>query len=82
LRLDAKESRAVEAMVADWDANSRLSERAEEVLEITTSIHSLRGISACQGTWLARPHWDAFDRLLLIRDDRGSTNAAKPGNLA
>jgi 16S rRNA (guanine527-N7)-methyltransferase len=65
-----KKARAVEAMVADLGIPVRVfPNRAEEVLEITTfetliarALAPLAKILA----WL-EPHWDAFDRLLLIK---------------
>jgi 16S rRNA (guanine527-N7)-methyltransferase len=65
-----KKARAVEAIVADLDLAVRIyPNRAEEVLEITTFdtlvARALAPMAKVLG-WL-RPHWDAFDRLLLIK---------------
>ena len=65
-----KKARALEEMVRDLDLNSPVyATRAEEVLEVKTfdalvarALASLPKVLA----WLA-PHWDAFDRLLLIK---------------
>lgn len=74
-----KKARAVEAIVADLGLPIRVyPNRAEDVLEITT-FDSLvaRGLAPLSKilTWL-RPHWSAFERLLLIKgrswsDERG-----------
>ena len=65
-----KKARAVEAMVADLELPIRVfPNRAEEVLEITTfDTLVARGLAPLAKvlTWL-KPHWDAFDRLLLIK---------------
>jgi 16S rRNA (guanine527-N7)-methyltransferase len=65
-----KKARAVEAMVADLGLPIRVfPNRAEEVLEITTfDTLVARGLAPLAKvlTWL-KPHWDAFDRLLLIK---------------
>jgi len=65
-----KKARAVAAMVQDLALGIRVyPNRAEEVLEITTFdtlvARALAPLSKVLG-WL-RPHWDAFDRLLLIK---------------
>jgi 16S rRNA (guanine527-N7)-methyltransferase len=65
-----KKARAVEAIVSELGlAIPVYATRAEEVLEVSTfdtlvarALASLRKVL----TWLA-PHWDAFDRLLLIK---------------
>jgi 16S rRNA (guanine527-N7)-methyltransferase len=65
-----KKARAVEAMVADVGLPVRVfPNRAEEVLEITTFdtliARALAPLAKILG-WL-QSHWDAFDRLLLIK---------------
>jgi 16S rRNA (guanine527-N7)-methyltransferase len=65
-----KKARAVEAIVADLGMTVRVyPNRAEEVLEITTFdtlvARALAPLAKVLG-WL-RPHWEAFDRLLLIK---------------
>jgi len=65
-----KKARAVEAMVAELNLPIRVfPNRAEEVLEITTFdtlvARALAPLPKILG-WLAS-HWDAFDRLLLIK---------------
>ena len=65
-----KKARAVEAIVADLGLPVRVyPNRAEEVLEITTFdtlvARALAPLAKVLG-WLG-PHWDAFDRLLLIK---------------
>ncbi len=65
-----KKARAVEAIVADLELPVRVyPNRAEEVLEITTFdalvARALAPLPKVLG-WLC-PHWDAFDRLLLIK---------------
>lgn len=74
-----KKARAVEAMVADLGLEIPVYAcRAEDVLEITTfDTLVARALASLEKvlTWL-RPHWDAFDRLLLIKgpawvDERG-----------
>jgi 16S rRNA (guanine527-N7)-methyltransferase len=65
-----KKARALEAIVAELDLPTPVyAARCEEVLEITTfntlvvrAVASLRKLLS----WLA-PHWDAFDRLLVIK---------------
>jgi 16S rRNA (guanine527-N7)-methyltransferase len=65
-----KKARAVEAIVAELGLPATVYAcRAEDVLEIATfdvlvgrAVASLRKVL----TWLA-PHWDAFDRLLLVK---------------
>jgi 16S rRNA (guanine527-N7)-methyltransferase len=65
-----KKARAVEAMVRELGlAGPVFAARAEEVLEVSTfdtlvarALASLRKVLA----WLG-PHWDAFDRLLLVK---------------
>jgi len=65
-----KKARAVEAMVAELDLPVRVfPNRAEEVLEITTfDVLVARALAPLAKvlTWL-RPHWDAFDELLMIK---------------
>jgi len=65
-----KKARAVEAIVADLEMPVRVyPNRAEEVLEITTfDTLVARGLAPLPKIlgWL-QPHWDAFDRLLLIK---------------
>jgi 16S rRNA (guanine527-N7)-methyltransferase len=65
-----KKARAVESMVADLGLAIRVfPHRAEEVLEITTfDTLVARGLAPLAKvlTWL-EPHWDAFDRLLLVK---------------
>jgi len=66
----AKKTRAVEAIIAELGLATPVHPcRAEEVLEISTfdtlivrAVASLRKLL----TWFA-PHWDAFDRLLIIK---------------
>ena len=65
-----KKARAVEAIVAELGLPIRVyPNRAEEVLEITTFdtlvARALAPLSKVL-RWL-QPHWDAFDRLLLIK---------------
>ena len=65
-----KKARALEAIVGDLGLNTPVyATRAEDVLEIST-FDSLvaRGLASLPKvlTWL-RPHWDAFDELLLIK---------------
>jgi 16S rRNA (guanine527-N7)-methyltransferase len=65
-----KKARAVEAIVADLNLPIRVyPNRAEELLEITTFdtlvARALAPLAKVL-TWL-RPHWEAFDRLLLIK---------------
>lgn len=65
-----KKARAVETIVADLGLAVRVyPNRAEEVLEITTfDTLVARGLAPLGKVlgWLG-PHWDAFDRLLLIK---------------
>lgn len=65
-----KKARAAEAIVADLGVPIRVyPNRAEEVLEITTFdtliARAVAPLPKILG-WL-QPHWDAFDRLLLIK---------------
>lgn len=65
-----KKARAVEAIASDLGLPIRVyPNRAEEVLEITTFdtlvARALAPLAKVLG-WL-QPHWDAFDRLLLIK---------------
>lgn len=65
-----KKARAVEAMVAELGLDVPVfATRAEEVLQINTFdtllARALASLSKVL-TWLA-PHWEAFDRLLLIK---------------
>jgi 16S rRNA (guanine527-N7)-methyltransferase len=65
-----KKARAVESIVTDLGLPIRVyPNRAEEVLEITTFdtliARALAPLPKILG-WL-RPHWEAFDRLLLIK---------------
>lgn len=65
-----KKARAVEAMVAELGLDVPVfATRAEEVLQIKTFdtllARALASLSKVL-TWLA-PHWEAFDRLLLIK---------------
>lgn len=65
-----KKARAVESMVAELGLPVEVHAcRAEDVLEVSTfdvlvgrAVASLRKVLA----WL-RPHWEAFDRLLLVK---------------
>ena len=65
-----KKARAVEAIVADLALPIRVyPNRAEEVLEITTfDTLVARGLAPLAKVlgWL-KPHWEAFDQLLLIK---------------
>jgi 16S rRNA (guanine527-N7)-methyltransferase len=65
-----KKARAVEAIVRDLKlANPVFATRAEEVLAVATFDTLLaRALAPLHKilTWLA-PHWDAFDRLLLVK---------------
>jgi 16S rRNA (guanine527-N7)-methyltransferase len=65
-----KKARAVDAMVAELDLPVRVfPNRAEEVLEITTfDVLVARALAPLAKvlTWL-RPHWEAFDELLMIK---------------
>ena len=79
-----KKARAVEAIVGELGAPVRVfPNRAEDVLEITTFdtliARGLAPLAKILG-WL-RPHWEAFDRLLLIKgkswvDERGEAQRA------
>jgi 16S rRNA (guanine527-N7)-methyltransferase len=65
-----KKARAVEAIVAELALSTPVyATRAEEVLEVRTFdtlvARGLAPLSKILG-WLA-PHWEAFDRLLLIK---------------
>jgi 16S rRNA (guanine527-N7)-methyltransferase len=65
-----KKARAVEAMVADLGLAIRVyPSRAEEVLEITTFDSLIARALAPLSKVLRwfQPHWEAFDRLLLIK---------------
>jgi 16S rRNA (guanine527-N7)-methyltransferase len=66
----AKKARAVEAIVCELGLNTPVYAcRAEEVLEISTFDALLARAVAPLGkilTWFAS-HWDAFDRLLVIK---------------
>jgi 16S rRNA (guanine527-N7)-methyltransferase len=79
-----KKARAVEAIVAELNLPVRVyPNRAEELLEITTfdtlvarALAPLVKVLTC-----LRPHWEAFDRLLLIKgkswvDEREETRQA------
>lgn len=65
-----KKARVLGAMVGELDLPvSVYPSRVEQVLEITTQGTLLaRGVASLKKmlTWLA-PHWEAFDRLLLIK---------------
>jgi 16S rRNA (guanine527-N7)-methyltransferase len=65
-----KKARAVEAMVSELGLPVRVfPNRAEEVLEITTfDVLVARALAPLAKvlTWL-RPHWEAFDQLLMIK---------------
>jgi 16S rRNA (guanine527-N7)-methyltransferase len=65
-----KKARAVEAIVSELDiATPVLATRAEEVLSVGTyDTLTARALAPLHKilTWLA-PHWDAFDRLLLVK---------------
>jgi 16S rRNA (guanine527-N7)-methyltransferase len=65
-----KKARAVEAMVGELDLHVPVfPNRAEEVLEITTfDTLVARGLAPLHKvlTWL-KPHWEAFDQLLMIK---------------
>jgi 16S rRNA (guanine527-N7)-methyltransferase len=65
-----KKARAVESIVSELGLHIRVyPNRAEEVLEITTFdtliARALAPLAKILG-WL-QPHWEAFDRLLLIK---------------
>ena len=81
-----KKARAVEAMVAELDLPVRVfPNRAEEVLEITTfDALVARALAPLIKvlTWL-RPHWDAFDELLMIKGPAWTEEreAARQGGL-
>jgi 16S rRNA (guanine527-N7)-methyltransferase len=81
-----KKARAVEAMVAELDLPVRVfPNRAEEVLEITTfDVLIARALAPLAKvlTWL-RPHWDAFDELLMIKGPSWTEEreAARQGGL-
>jgi 16S rRNA (guanine527-N7)-methyltransferase len=65
-----KKARAVEAMITDLGLPVRVfPNRAEEVLEITTFDTLVARALAPLAKVLTflQPHWDAFDRLLLIK---------------
>ena len=81
-----KKARAVEAMVGELGLPIPVfATRAEEVLEITTfDTLVARALAPLHKvlTWL-RPHWDAFDRLLLIKgpswvEERAEAATARP----
>ena len=65
-----KKARAVDAMVSELGLPVRVfPNRAEEVLEITTfDVLVARALAPLAKvlTWL-RPHWEAFDELLMIK---------------
>lgn len=65
-----KKARAVEAIVAELDLPVAVHAcRAEDVLEMATFDALVgRGVASLRKvlSWL-RPHWDAFDRLLLVK---------------
>ncbi len=65
-----KKARAVEAMVADLGLSVPVyASRAEDVLEVATfDTLVARAVAALRKLliWLA-PHWEAFDRLLVIK---------------
>ncbi|HEX4413953.1 MAG TPA: 16S rRNA (guanine(527)-N(7))-methyltransferase RsmG [Lacipirellulaceae bacterium] len=65
-----KKARAVDEMVGELGLPVRVfPNRAEEVLEITTfDVLTARALAPLAKvlTWL-RPHWDAFDELLMIK---------------
>jgi 16S rRNA (guanine527-N7)-methyltransferase len=65
-----KKARAVEAFVGELGlAVPVFATRAEEVLEMSTfDTLVARGLASLRKvlTWLS-PHWDAFDRLLLVK---------------
>ncbi len=81
-----KKARAVEAIVAELGLRVPVfPSRAEEVLEISTFntlvARALASLSKIL-TWL-RPHWDAFDRLLVIKgpawvEERERSPACRP----
>ena len=65
-----KKARAVEAMVGELGLPAKVyASRAEDVLEMSTFdtlvARAVAGLPKVL-TWL-RPHWDAFDQLLLIK---------------
>lgn len=65
-----KKAHAVEAMVAELGLSTPVyASRAEDVLEMRTfdtlAARAVAGLPKVL-TWV-RPHWDAFDRLLLIK---------------
>ena len=68
-----KKAKVVQAIVDELSLPSRVySCRAEEVLQLQTfDTLVARGVAALAKIlyWLA-PHWDAFDRLLLIKGQR------------
>jgi 16S rRNA (guanine527-N7)-methyltransferase len=79
-----KKARAVEAMVTELGLGVKVfPNRAEEVLEITTFdtlvARALAPLAKVL-TWLG-PHWEAFDRLLMIKgpawvEERGQAREA------
>jgi 16S rRNA (guanine527-N7)-methyltransferase len=79
-----KKARAVDAIVSEMGLAVRVfPSRAEEVLEITTFdtlvARALAPLAKTLG-WL-QPHWEAFDRLLLIKgrswvEERGEARQA------
>jgi len=68
-----KKAKVVQAMVEELELPTRVySCRAEEVLQLQTfDTLVARGVAALSKIlyWLA-PHWDAFDRLLLVKGQR------------
>jgi len=79
-----KKARAVDAIVGDLALSVRtFPNRAEEVLELTTfDTLVARGLAPLDKvlTWL-KPHWEAFDRLLMIKgpawvDEQSAARAA------
>jgi 16S rRNA (guanine527-N7)-methyltransferase len=81
-----KKARAVEAIVSELGLPVRVfPNRAEEVLEITTFdalvARALAPLAKVL-TWL-RPHWDAFDELLMIKGPSWTAEreAARQGGL-
>jgi 16S rRNA (guanine527-N7)-methyltransferase len=79
-----KKARAVEAMVGELGLAVKVfPNRAEEVLEVTTfDTLVARALAPLAKVlvWL-RPHWEAFDRLLIIKgpawvDERGQAREA------
>jgi 16S rRNA (guanine527-N7)-methyltransferase len=81
-----KKARAVDAMVGELKLAVRVfPNRAEEVLEITTfDVLVARALAPLAKvlTWL-RPHWEAFDELLMIKGPSWveERDAARQGGL-